>query len=121
VKVERELERLFAFEGSRAVFEQKLVRRGVDKQIADEIIGIITQEEEEKNKIAEDIRQTVAIYQGQATLGKIINVVLHEGRRPLNYFKKPDTKFEIIGMRSISKRETWKSYSNSYDSRRDWS
>jgi C4-dicarboxylate-specific signal transduction histidine kinase len=29
----------------------------------------------------------VAVYQGQATLGKIINVILHEGRRPLSYFK----------------------------------
>lgn len=29
----------------------------------------------------------MAVYQGQATLGKIINVILHEGRRPLNYFK----------------------------------
>jgi signal transduction histidine kinase len=29
----------------------------------------------------------VGIYQGQATLGKIINVILHEGRRPLNFFK----------------------------------
>ena len=35
----------------------------------------------------EGIRQAVAVYQGQATLGKIINVVLHEGRRPLNFFK----------------------------------
>lgn len=95
VKVERELERLFAFEGLKSGVRAKLVRRGVDKQIADEIIGIISQEEEEKNKIAEDIRQTVAIYQGQATLGKIINVVLHEGRRPLNYFKNqiPNLKY----------------------------
>ena len=37
--------------------------------------------------MAEDIRQAVAVYQGQATLGKIINFVLHEGRRPLSYFK----------------------------------
>ena len=29
----------------------------------------------------------MALYQGQATVGKIINVVLHEGRRPLNYLK----------------------------------
>ena len=34
------------------------------------------------------IQQAVAIYQGQATLRlKIINVILHEGRRPLSYFR----------------------------------
>lgn len=95
VKVERELERLFAFEELKSGVRAKLAKGGVDKVITDEIIGIINKEEEEKNKIAEDIRQAVAIYQGQATLGKIINVVLHEGRRPLNYFKNqiPNLKY----------------------------
>ena len=43
--------------------------------------------------MAENIRQAVAIYQGQATLGKIINIILHEGRRPLNYFKNQVPNF----------------------------
>ncbi len=87
LKVERELERLFSFEELRRNVRVKLKKGGIDEQTADEIIRIISKEEEEKNRIVEDIRQTVAIYQGQATLGKIINVILHEGRRPLNYFK----------------------------------
>jgi len=87
LKVERELERLFAFDELKRGVRARLKKRGVDKKTAEEIIGIISKEEEDKNRIAEDIRQTVAVYQGQATLGKIINVILHEGRRPLNYFK----------------------------------
>lgn len=51
------------------------------------VIALMNREEEEKTNAAEDIRRAVATYQGQATLGKIINVVLHEGRRPLSYFK----------------------------------
>ena len=51
--------------------------------------------EKEKNKIAESLRETVAIYQGQATLGKIINVVLHEGRKPLEFFKDQVQLFNI--------------------------
>lgn len=31
--------------------------------------------------------KAIAVYQGQATLGKIIDVVMHEGRRPLHYFE----------------------------------
>jgi len=65
----------------------RLINQGIDSYIADEVIDIISKKEEENNRIAENIRQTVAIYQGQATLGKIINVILHEGRRPLNFFK----------------------------------
>ena len=87
LKVERELERLFAFDELKRGVRARLKRRGIDNKTADEIIRIISKEEEDKNRIAEDIRQAVAVYQGQATLGKIINVILHEGRRPLNYFK----------------------------------
>ncbi len=95
LKVERELERLFSFEELRRGVRSKLKKGEVDKETADEIIRIISKEEENKNRIAEDIRQTVAVYQGQATLGKIINVILHEGRRPLNYFKNqiPNLKY----------------------------
>jgi signal transduction histidine kinase len=87
VKVEKELERLFSFDSLREGIRKKLTKSGVDKDTANDIIEIISKEEQEKTRIVDDIRQTVAIYQGQATLGKIINVVLHEGRRPLNFFK----------------------------------
>ena len=48
---------------------------------------IIARDQEEKNTAAEHLRKAIAVYQGQATLGKIINVILHEGRRPLNFFR----------------------------------
>lgn len=86
-KVDKALDRLFSFKKMKDTVRDKLIKNGIDKKIADEITQIISAEEEDKNRIADDIRQTVAVYQGQATLGKIINVVLHEGRRPLNYFK----------------------------------
>jgi|APTNR8051073442_1049403.scaffolds.fasta_scaffold00057_41 signal transduction histidine kinase len=87
LKIERELERLFSFDELRRGVRAKLTKSGIDEKTADEIIDIIRKEEYEKNRIAEDIRQAVAVYQGQATLGKIINVILHEGRHPLNYFR----------------------------------
>ena len=86
-KIERELDSLFSYEELRRDVNLKLSRSGVGQETADEIMGIISRDEEEKNKIADDIRQAVAVYQGQATLGKIINVILHEGRRPLNFFR----------------------------------
>jgi len=87
LKVERELERLFSIDALKKDIRSKLTRGGVDRKTTDEIIEIISRDAEDKNKVADEIRQTVAIYQGQATLGKIINVILHEGRRPLNYFR----------------------------------
>ncbi len=88
VKIERELEKLFAFEDLKHGVRSKLKKAGVSDETANDVIKAIALKEEENNQLAEGIRQTVAIYQGQATLGKIINVVLHEGRRPLNFFKQ---------------------------------
>jgi signal transduction histidine kinase len=87
IKVEKELDKLFNFEEIKEGISVKLKKAGLDKKLADEIVSIVAQKENESNEIVEDIRRAVAIYQGQATLGKIINVILHEGRRPLNYFK----------------------------------
>ncbi|HAU29002.1 MAG TPA: ATP-binding protein [Rhodospirillaceae bacterium] len=87
LKVERELEQLFSFDEMKRNISTKLSKGGIDTKTTEEIINIIDKDAENKNKVADEIRQAVAIYQGQATLGKIINVILHEGRRPLNYFK----------------------------------
>ena len=86
-KIERELESLFSSEELKRDVQIRLFKSGVEQDTAEEILEMINRDEEEKNRAADDIRQAVAIYQGQATLGKIINVILHEGRRPLNYFR----------------------------------
>ena len=87
LKVERELNRIFSFEDLKQTVRKKLISGGMDAESAEEVIFLINKEEEEKIQTVEEIRQAIATYQGQATLGKIMNVVLHEGRRPLNYFR----------------------------------
>ena len=96
IKVERELERLFSFDELKRDILERLTGSGIDQRTSDKIIDIISREEEGKNKIADEIRQAVAIYQGQATLGKIINVILHEGRRPLNYFRNQIPNLRVL-------------------------
>lgn len=76
-----------SLDGIRKEIGEELSKSGVDKEISDGIMDIISRDEEEKSKIADEIRQVVAVYQGQATLGKIINVILHEGRQPLGCLK----------------------------------
>lgn len=87
LKIEQELEKLFNSEVLKKDIRNKLEKSGLNKKHTEEIIDIISKNDTENNKIVDNIRQIIAIYQGQATLGKIINVVLHEGRRPLSYFK----------------------------------
>ena len=81
----------------------------------DEHISILNQEinkeikELEKEKEAEflEVKETIAIYQKQTTLGNVISVVLHEGRKPLAWYtnKLPQMK------RKLKKFETKKEIS----------
>ncbi|AGH39456.1 hypothetical protein F542_810 [Bibersteinia trehalosi USDA-ARS-USMARC-188] len=87
LKVEKELEKLFSMDSLKKEIRNQLINQGMKEQAANEVIALITYEEKNKEKTAEEIRRAVATYQGQATLGKIITVVVHEGRRPLNYFR----------------------------------
>ena len=86
LKVEREFERLFSFEEIKESVRKTLNKGGVDKNTSNQVLALLDEKEKESNKLSEDIKQTVAIYQGQATLGKIVKVVLHEGRKPLGFF-----------------------------------
>ncbi len=74
-----------------ALYETSDLKRAVSKLVNDnnlrkQIEEVIDKDQEKKRRALDNLVQKIAIYQGQATLGKIMNVVLHEGRKPLNYF-----------------------------------
>jgi signal transduction histidine kinase len=56
-------------------------RRSVGKVVN----NALENEKQKKSAIERKIRDTIAIYQGQATLGKITHVLLHEGRKHIKY------------------------------------
>lgn len=86
-RVEKNIRQLFSDDHIRVDIVRRLEKAGIADSVTREISDLLSRDIAAKNRAAESIRQTVAVYQGQATLGKIVNVVLHEGRRPLNFFK----------------------------------
>lgn len=78
---------LYNFQDLKEKISKELDNIGIDKKKKDRINKLLTDKEEKNNKIADDLKRAIALYQGQATVGKIVNVVLHEGRKPLGYFK----------------------------------
>jgi signal transduction histidine kinase len=60
----------------------------VSDTLTAEVKKIIEEETKEKEEQFEEIKRTIAKYQGQVTLGKIMTVVFHEGRKPLNALKQ---------------------------------
>ena len=85
--IQNDLNELFNFETLTKQISKKLNFLKIEKETIDEIATIIQKEAEQKTKLLENIQNTIAIYQGQATLGKIVTVLLHEGRKPISYFK----------------------------------
>lgn len=86
-KVERELEELYSFETLKRDVRSTLGRAQVGEATTSEVIALIDSDQNRRGESIRKLRDAIAIYQGHATLGKIINVVLHEGRRPLSYFR----------------------------------
>jgi signal transduction histidine kinase len=81
------LDKVYLNEDLKKVVISELKKGKVENKIIERIDEMFGDDTEKKIKLAEEVKNIVGIYQGQATLGKIINVILHEGRRPLNYFK----------------------------------
>lgn len=54
----------------------------LNKEVGQEILNL----EKEKEKDFLEVKETIAIYQKHTTLGNVISVVLHEGRKPLSWY-----------------------------------
>ena len=104
--LQKELSILFDYEDLNKSLYRKLKSFKIDEKILNDISILVKEEAKKKNEILESIQKTIAIYQGQATLGKIVTVLLHEGRKPVNYFKQQSP---ILS--------TWL---NIYKGQRDW-
>jgi len=85
---------LFSFDNLTKSIENELEKLSLSKDSIKEITKILKKEEESKAELLEDIQKTIAIYQGQATLGKIVTFILHEGRKPLQFFKSETNVIE---------------------------
>lgn len=93
-KIQESINSLFNFTEIKTSISNKLTELDVNKMAIDEIETILTKEEEKKQGLKEEIEKTIAIYQGQATLGKIVNFILHEGRKPLQFFNSESRVME---------------------------
>lgn len=85
-KIQDKINTLFSLTDVKSSIGKTLSEFKIDKNAIDEIDNILTKEEAKKAELKEEIEKTIAIYQGQATLGKIVNFILHEGRKPLQFF-----------------------------------
>lgn len=62
--------------------KQEEIFKVLNKEVSQEIINL----EKEKEEDFLEVKETIAIYQKHTTLGNVISVVLHEGRKPLSWY-----------------------------------
>ena len=96
-KVESELERLYSFDTLKRDVRSTLSEARVKDSTTTKVIALIESDERRRSATVKRLRDAIAVYQGHATLGKIINVVVHEGRRPLSYFRN---RFPLLSERA---------------------
>lgn len=62
--------------------KQEEIFEVLNKEVSQEIINL----EKEKEEDFLEVKEAIAIYQKHTTLGNVISVVLHEGRKPLSWY-----------------------------------
>lgn len=105
-KLETMIHKTFSFKdlGSEIVRQlpDEIVSRDELRQI---VATAIERKEKQIAEVAQKWSEQIAVYQGQATLGKIVNFVLHEGRKPLNYMRNQIPNFRTFHTQYIKTRE----------------
>ena len=90
--IDDKIEDLFNFDGVSKRLEKEISKLDFDTEKKDSILKIVGSEiEKEQKKKSENykrVKETLAIYQGQASLGKITHILLHEGRKHLKVFNE---------------------------------
>lgn len=90
--IEEDLNSLFDFDQTKGRISKELDDLGFPenqrKNFEEVVSKVLDSEKKKKSAYEKRIRETVAIYQGQATLGKITHVLLHEGRKHIKYISE---------------------------------
>lgn len=87
--VEKALDNLVNFSGVESKIQRGVASLGISitqsRKVTEVVSTALDEERRSKEKELERIRETIAMYQGQVTLGKITHVLLHEGRKHIKY------------------------------------
>lgn len=101
-KTQRDFEKLFDYSFLKSSIEKELKTASISPDAISSISHIIDEDQKKKSILLENLRNSVAFYQGQATLGKIVNVILHEGAKPLSFFVNQIPIYNQFGQKFLA-------------------
>ncbi|WP_434293823.1 ATP-binding protein [Clostridium botulinum] len=83
----KQINNLFDLDNLAKKIEGILSESDIKKEQIELVRKHLKEEEEKKARELEKIEEIIAIYQGQATLGRVMMILMHEARKPLHWFK----------------------------------
>lgn len=90
--IQGDVDSLFDFDGIKSKLNKELaklkVNKDVRKALSAAIDEVVETEKRQKTAYSEKIKETIAMYQSHATLGKLTHVLLHEGRKHIMDLKE---------------------------------
>ena len=86
-RIDKDFATLLSTRNVKQRIQSYLTRIGVNEGAANQIDNYLDADQQEKSVAINRLREDMTRYEGQVTLGKIVEVILHEGRRPLSFFR----------------------------------
>lgn len=92
------IKNLFSFDNISHKISNMLIKQGVDKQFISKIEKTLKDEETSKTEELKRIEETLVMYEAHAALGRLVQHLLHEGRKPLQFIGSSfdDLKSDIL-------------------------
>lgn len=85
--IEKVVQEVFSFENLKSEITQHLISTQAPPEVTAKIISYIDKDAEKRQEKLAFIQQQIAIFQAQATLGKLVQYVIHEGRHYISYIR----------------------------------
>lgn len=85
--IEKVVQEVFSFENLKSEITQHLISTQSPPEVTAKIISSIDKDAEKRQEKLAFIQQQIAIFQAQATLGKLVQYVIHEGRHYISYIR----------------------------------
>ncbi|HIP34347.1 MAG TPA: sensor histidine kinase, partial [Bacteroidia bacterium] len=83
--VQEAISNLFNFDNVSYKVKTLLEKSGLDNTIILDVEKTIKDEEKSKEKELKNIQETLVMYEAHAALGRLVQLVIHEGRKPIQF------------------------------------
>ena len=103
--IDQRIDDLFDLSSFEHSLDDNIRRLGLDDSLTskvEDIVGKVVEKEKKKKKEeASKIKEQLALYEGQATLGRVCHVLLHEGRKNVKFLSESSPRvkrwiFELV-------------------------